>query len=272
MSQTQKDDCSSVKEFQDYENNFSLRENSQNFRGNPGKKVDCFVARIAIAPRNDGFTLAEVLITLVIIGVIAAITVPTLITKYQKEQTVTRLKKAYSALAQTTNRAIADNGPIKNWETNVSASVFFEKYLKPYLAISKDCKLKTTDECVFKYSYLNNNTQGGVLDSNHYRFFLQDGTLVAIVVWEDKIAIHVDINGLKKPNKFGRDVFRFDYFINNSYYPSENGKFIPAGNFSNQLSITSDCACNKNSASRAGLCCASVIMRYNWTIPDLYPW
>ncbi|MBR6164001.1 type II secretion system protein [bacterium] len=44
--------------------------------------------------KNHAFTLAEVLITLVIIGVIAAITVPTLITKYQKEQTVTRLKKS----------------------------------------------------------------------------------------------------------------------------------------------------------------------------------
>ena len=36
------------------------------------------------------FTLAEILITLGIIGVVAAMTIPTLITNYQKKQTVTK--------------------------------------------------------------------------------------------------------------------------------------------------------------------------------------
>ena len=45
------------------------------------------------------FTLAEVLITLVIIGVIAAITVPTLMAQYRKKEYVTQLKKAYSTLS-----------------------------------------------------------------------------------------------------------------------------------------------------------------------------
>ena len=45
---------------------------------------------------KNGFTLAEVLITLVIIGVIAAMTIPTLVTKYQKEQTVNQLKQVFS--------------------------------------------------------------------------------------------------------------------------------------------------------------------------------
>ena len=44
---------------------------------------------------KKAFTLAEVLITLGIIGIVAAMTLPTLIGKYQKKQTVTQLKKAY---------------------------------------------------------------------------------------------------------------------------------------------------------------------------------
>ena len=46
-----------------------------------------------------GFTLAEVLITLVIIGVIASMTIPTLMNKTNKQEYVSRLKKAYSTLS-----------------------------------------------------------------------------------------------------------------------------------------------------------------------------
>ena len=50
-----------------------------------------------------GFTLAEVLITLGIIGVVAAITIPNLMTHFQQEQTVTKLKKAYSVIIKLIN-------------------------------------------------------------------------------------------------------------------------------------------------------------------------
>ena len=49
---------------------------------------------------KKGFTLAEVLITLGIIGVVAALTMPTLMSNYRKHQTVTQLKKAYSEISQ----------------------------------------------------------------------------------------------------------------------------------------------------------------------------
>ena len=53
--------------------------------------------------RNNGFTLAEVLITLGIIGVVAALTIPTLVANYQKKVTVTKVKKVYVTL----NNALA---------------------------------------------------------------------------------------------------------------------------------------------------------------------
>ena len=57
-----------------------------------------------------GFTLAEVLITLVIIGFIAAMTIPTLINKTNNQEYVSKLKKAYSTLSQATNRIITEEG------------------------------------------------------------------------------------------------------------------------------------------------------------------
>ncbi len=59
------------------------------------------------------FTMAEVLITLGIIGIVAAMTMPVLIGKYQKHVTVTRLQKVYSVLSQAVNFAIKDNEDIQ---------------------------------------------------------------------------------------------------------------------------------------------------------------
>ena len=56
--------------------------------------------------QKKAFTLAEVLITLGIIGVVAAMTLPTLVGEYQKKQTATQLKKFYSIMQQAITRAI----------------------------------------------------------------------------------------------------------------------------------------------------------------------
>ncbi len=62
-----------------------------------------------------GFTLSEVLITLGIIGVVAALTMPTLIAKQKEKETVAKLKKVYSTLSQALLSAIADYGTVDEW-------------------------------------------------------------------------------------------------------------------------------------------------------------
>ncbi len=59
---------------------------------------------------KKGFTLAEVLITLGIIGVVAALTLPSLVAKYKEKQYVTALKKAVSILDNAYRLAIFENG------------------------------------------------------------------------------------------------------------------------------------------------------------------
>ncbi len=65
--------------------------------------------------KKKAFTLAEVLITLGIIGIVAAMTLPTLVQKYKEKQRVTQLKKAYSILNQAFTMAVNDYGTPDNW-------------------------------------------------------------------------------------------------------------------------------------------------------------
>lgn len=65
--------------------------------------------------KKFAFTLAEVLITLGIIGVVAAMTMPSLITNYQEKQRVSQLKKVYSALSQAFVSAVQENGTPDEW-------------------------------------------------------------------------------------------------------------------------------------------------------------
>ena len=90
--------------------------------------------------RRVAFTLAEVLITLGIIGVVAAMTLPTLIQTYKKRVVETRLQKVYSVMNQAITSSTVDNGETETWEgiANSSAThedtlAWFNKYLAPYL-------------------------------------------------------------------------------------------------------------------------------------------
>ncbi|MBE7706116.1 MAG: type II secretion system protein [Cyanobacteria bacterium SIG30] len=241
------------------------------------------------------FTLAEVLITLAIIGVVAALTIPSVITNYQNQERATALKRAYSALANTTNLAIKDYGPISSWQIsegayNINTSRdFIEKYMLPYLRISKDCGLNIDGDCSFDFSY-NNNPEVFSLSHSFARFFLADGTAVALNARNfgtvTSAQINIDVNGQKKPNKWGVDIFMFNYFLKNG--DNYTGKLVPAcvpddhDNCLFEESLkhgTNACAKDKN-----GGYCAYLIMQNGWKIPtkdeyvrlggdrDQYPW
>ena len=100
----------------------------------------------------EGFTLAEVLITLGIIGVVAALTIPVLISNYKKNVAETRLAKFYSTINQAIKMAEVDYGDKRQWDilekgyeedengnptTNSRVLPWFNKYLKPYLNITE---------------------------------------------------------------------------------------------------------------------------------------
>ncbi len=146
--------------------------------------------------------MAETLITLTIIGVIAAMTIPTLVSKYQKHPYVTGLKKAYSTVSNVISLAIHDeeqlidnldhyDDSVKNWP------IIINKYMK----VVKTCNSNNWEDCV----ELNENG-GPILSTESQVFVTADG-----MAWGyHGPFITTDINGKKGPNQWGRDIFEFE--------------------------------------------------------------
>lgn len=110
--------------------------------------------------KSNGFTLAEALITLGIIGIVAAITLPTLISAYNKKITETRLAKFYSTFNQAIKLSVAENGDVDTWNEYWQAldssnpsevKNGFDTYLRPYMQISytKKVQYKGADEILY---------------------------------------------------------------------------------------------------------------------------
>ncbi len=167
------------------------------------------------------FTLAEVLITLGIIGVVAAMTIPTLMTKIQEHQTVSKLKETYSILSQAIRLVGEDQGYPEEWGISGrdarSGAIVAEK-LKPYLKIAVDCGMANegnTNCFAEKLTTLNGqavyNTKNSV---SKYLVSLLNGTSVVFEgAASDGLYMYflVDINGKSKPNIWGVDIFEFSY-------------------------------------------------------------
>ena len=167
------------------------------------------------------FTLAEVLITLTIIGVIAALTIPNLMQKYQEHATVNKVKKFYSTLTRSYTQAIKENGmPDDEWgltgTDEASAKKVYEILFKPYFKIAKDCGTNNNGNCIdssgFKTrksgEFIKNDPP--VATTKGYKILLSDGSAVYWYVSTTKIpVVRIDMNGSKIPNQLGVDIFQF---------------------------------------------------------------
>ena len=179
---------------------------------------------------KKGFTLAEVLITLVIIGVIAAMTIPTLMNKTNEQETVTAVKKAYSVLGQAYQKVIAENGEIIPSELgNASEAIRkFGDLLVKHLSVTGtgDYVNNANDDL---YTFFDGSGQFGWNTSAdaYYKIRLNDGMSIRMYVYNDYVIIGntnrmktcfgyflVDVNGDKGPNIIGKDTFQFDLMKN----------------------------------------------------------
>lgn len=259
---------------------------------------NCIMTNITVINAEEevtmkkGFTLAEVLITLGIIGIVAAMTMPSLVANHRKKETAIKVKKAYSLLSQVFQRSIADNGDPINWEFEHDIPGASQKcgdtYIAPYLNVIKRCGASDEGDCETKILPLNGGAFAIYSSRDSAKYFLKDGSMIVVkpnvydvvdsvtgeTIRMNAIRIYVDINGAKKPNTWGKDFFYFVYMRGPAtQYADVNGRFLPNGSIysvEELLSVTTTGnACHKNNA---GWGCASLIMKQNWEITEDYPW
>lgn len=224
--------------------------------------------RIASADfkKHCAFTLAEVLITLGIIGVIAALTIPTLMNTIQDLQYKSALKKVYSTLSQVHLKLSNDNGGAFTGATSAcSDSDCFRNLFKNNMNILSSCDAGNVEGVCFpsdsSIKFLNGNAivpwaTASIAGSSG--MVLQDGTSLVFILDDPTCAsstfsprtdycgwITVDINGLKAPNTWGKDIYTFFVF---------KEKIMPSVyNVTSGGSIIDDCGVGNN----YGQSCAS---------------
>ncbi len=207
---------------------------------------------------SNAFTLAEVLITLGIIGIVAAMTLPALIADHREKATVTAVKKAYSTLSNAYKLAENEYGTPDNWgligyRSPEGAEEAINK-LAPYMQITKNCGVKKGCLPDIIYLEMDNKTKyTNFNSSNAYaKFQLSDGSIWYIYIYSQDCTnnwgtspqlqsicghIAVDINGYKKPNTLGKDLF--------SFYLTKYG-IVPTGTSMETASYSFNIGCVKD--------------------------
>lgn len=229
---------------------------------------------------SGAFTLAEVLITLGIIGIVAAMTLPTLIKNNQRKETEARLQKAYSTISQAFLSAQAKHGEAKYWPEWDDAETILTKYIAPEI---KGAKVFPTNTSIANLMCYEGKFHSGVgvndeatqyiwmdkvylstpfLKNNTASIKLMDGTCIGLNKASEKYSkqMFIDTNGsYRAPNMAGKDLF---------FFVVEDNNIKPRGydwTVSDLFNPETGNSCH-GKALHGGLVCAAKIMGDGWTI------
>lgn len=223
------------------------------------------------------FTLAEVLITLGIIGIIAEILIPGLFFEFKKTQYVLGLKKTYSVITEAVKQYTIDNGCIGDLsqcsELKGSADPLVKwNAIKPYLKLIQDCGIENGCFPNLEYRNLGNDLVLPInysTDPLYAKGMLSDGTVIGFYTngatcqrWVysdtegnihndpgDCFKIYLDVNGTKGPNQKGRDLFALDMYTDLTIKRGEANGCTPDA---------------PDARNRSGGSCADRIIREGW--------
>ncbi|MCR4880526.1 MAG: hypothetical protein K6A44_01050 [bacterium] len=227
------------------------------------------------------------------IGVIAALTIPSLIQSYKKNQIATALKESYSIITNAIRLSEVSNGETGTWNFRQQSDNFAKQYIFPYIKTSQICGWHgiapagcfAKENGRYNFQTFNGTKQLYVADNYATAIMANEmslGVFSSNGIWGNPSAMFaIDIDGPAKGGSvIGKDVF----FFTLTGYASDKMVFSPGmdnynrgyikRNIDELLGTTIDGACNLTvvgAAERyAGGQCAAVIYKNGWKIPDNY--
>ena len=163
--------------------------------------------------KKHGFTLVEVLTTLMIIGVVAALVIPQVNIAYQRATLYAQFMKTYNSLVKAVAISSMSNGEVGVWSYNTdNTDVIISNYIKPYVRLLNEKEIPpytlmdlNTNTIDALNNYISEKTGGG---RTQYTFADGSSILVREITPEGPV-IMADVNGDRTPNMIGRDVYFF---------------------------------------------------------------
>lgn len=174
---------------------------------------------------SRAFTIAEILIVLGIVGIVAEITIPSVVKDFQEAVIRTAFLKQVSVLSQITESYLADNGGTFMGEF-VNRPAVITKFLQPYLLTTKVCADSVDTTCIHHSSLsltsLPVNTSTLSLSNWSTSVITNDGVYIHVgnafndcTIWGSAcVAGEIDINGDKGANRTGYDTFNWTLLPN----------------------------------------------------------
>ena len=238
------------------------------------------------------FTMAEVLITLGIIGIVASMTMPGLMGAYRKKVVETQLQKAFSTLAQVIQRAEVDHGEARYWDypsegagsTEAGDSgthAFTDNYIKPYLNIvyttphEKKFDVYWSSGVKSWYDQYIWHTPGFVLPSGAILYFfpLKEG---------DNVRTNILVVTSNSNDKFilGKNMFLFNLYSDTKtparlgIQPRPDYKWTCGDLEKNRDEFISECKQDTGGSAHgvsSASWCTFLIYCNGWTVPKDYP-
>ena len=212
---------------------------------------------------TPAFTLAEVLVTLGIIGVVSAMTVPALMQNHQRKTYVTQLHKFYNELSQALLQYQTDRNALNLKEAGLNSQEALDAFFKEYFKVINDCG-NTQTPCLAPASEYKNivgrnigtgcNAYITVADGNSFGYTYSGGGTAVFY-------IYLDTNGQKGPNIAGRDIFAI-YVYNNGLIDDNGGaNGAPLTKEEREASFNSNCI---QSTGSTWFGCFGKILNDNW--------
>ncbi len=198
------------------------------------------------------FTLAEVLVTLGIIGVVSAMTVPALMQNHQKKTYVTQIHKVYNELQQAAQQYMTDKNALNLREAGLTSNEALDNFVKTYFKVVNDCG-SSQQPCFASNYKKKSGTDLGKGTGQQLNVTIASGVSFGFglastgTADNSRVAIFdVDINGPQGPNIAGRDVFILGLF-NNGIVDEYALTTAPGDKDTRENLFTADCASDNGS-------------------------